>query len=302
MVGKSFGPGHWWEEAIHPDDRKEVVRELVRSLGEGIEFAREFRLLTPERVVYWVRVHARDLRSANGELTGVVGTVEDVTDRRQAEDALRQSEERFRSVGASAPIGIFQTDADGEAVFTNQRLDEIAGRQFGPGYHWYDAVHPDDREEVIRQVFKSIADRTEFASEMRFLTPEGVVHWIHVRARDIRSKDGRFAGVVGTVEDITERREAEEALRQSEERFRSLSASAPVGILLTDNEDVVTYTNEYLREIVGIGSEEHLDHLSREEALAFVHPDDLAGIVKAHFEASNLDEYEFLREFRILTA
>jgi len=222
--------------------------------------------------------------------------------RRRAERALRESEERFRTLSASAPVGIFQTDADGEAVFTNERLDEIAGLQFGADYHWYDAVHPDDREQAVRDAFRSITDRTEFAKEMRFLTPQGVTRWIHVRARQLRSKDGRFMGLVGTVEDISERKQAEEALRQSEERFRSLSASAPVGILLTSGGDTVTYTNESLRAIVGLGPDDRLKSISRDYVLdTFVHPDDRQGIIEAHIEASNREAYEFLREFRILT-
>ena len=251
MLQQSFGREFPWQQAVHPDDRKEVVGELIKSLAASVEFAKEFRILTPDGAVHWISVHARDLRSGSGELTGVVGTIEDVTERKHAEEALRQSEERFRSLGASAPIGIFQTDADGEAVFTNDRLEEIAGIRFGPEFHWYDAVHPDERDEVVREVFKSIADRKEFAKEMRFLTPRGVTHWIHVHAKDLRSKDGRFAGVIGTIEDITERKHAEEALRQSEARFRSLSASAPIGIFLTDDQHRLTYTNECLRDIVG---------------------------------------------------
>jgi len=304
MAGQSFGPEHRWQDTIHPDDRDGVVREVTRSLGQRVEFVREFRVLTPQGITHWICVHATNLRSKDGQFGGVVGTVEDITERKQGEDALRQSEERFRTLGASAPIGIFHADAVGKVVFVNERFAEIAGVSFpdSEDRNWYDVVHPSDRDQVIREVIEAIKARGEFAREFRLLTSRGVTRWVSARARDMRDSGGRFTGLMGTIEDITERREGEEALRQSEERFRSLSASAPVGILLTSGGNTVTYTNESLRAILGLGPDESLESVSRDYALTtFVHPDDWQGINEAHIEASNREAYEFLREFRIVT-
>ena len=128
---------------------------------------------------------------------------------------------------------------------------------------------------------------------MRLLSPYGVTRWVCARATNIRSKDGRFAGLVGTIEDITERRQAQEALRQSEARFRSLSASAPIGIFLVDGEDRVTYVNECLRAFIGKDIPEKVDAALE----AIVHSEDQGPIRKAHEEAGGLPRYELSHDF-----
>jgi PAS domain S-box-containing protein len=292
--------GLGWAKIIHPDDRAAVIAEKERATRDNDQFSCDFRIISSEDDTRWVSVRSKPM----GSLGARVGTLEDITERKQAENALRQSEERFRTLGASAPIGIFHADAVGKVVFVNERFVDIAGVSFpdNEDHNWYDIVHPSDRDFVISEVIGTIKSRAEFARDFRLLTPQGITRWVSARAKDMRDKDGRFLGLMGTIEDITERREREEALAQSEERFRSLSASAPVGILLTSADDTVTYTNESLRAIVGMDSDERLEDLSRDSVLtAFVHPEDRQGIIEAHFEASNREAYEFLREFRILT-
>ena len=292
--------GLGWTAAIHPDDRDRVLREKERADHDNDEFMLDFRILTPQGDLRWVTVHSRPAGSDGRR----VGTLEDITERKQAEDDLRQSEERFRTLGASAPIGIFHSDAAGKFVFVNERFVEIAGAFSSDGQDrdWYDVVHPSDREQVIQEVVEAIKAREEFAMEFRLLTPGGDTRWVSARSKDMRDKRGHFLGLMGTIEDITERREKEEALRQSEERFRSLSASAPVGIFLASADSQITYTNERLRAILRMDQNDRLENISHDRALAnFIHPDDQQGIIKAHVEASARGTYEFLHEFRIIT-
>ncbi|MCJ7492003.1 MAG: PAS domain S-box protein, partial [Dehalococcoidia bacterium] len=292
--------GLGWAKIIHPDDRAAVIAEKERATRDNDQFSCDFRIISSEDDTRWVSVRSKPV----GSLGARVGTLEDITERKQAENALRQSEERFRTLGASAPIGIFHSDAVGKVVFVNERFVDIAGVSFpdNEDHNWYDIVHPSDRDFVISEVIGTIKSRAEFARDFRLLTPQGITRWVSARAKDMRDKDGRFLGLMGTIEDITERREREEALAQSEERSRSLSASAPVGILLTSADDTVTYTNESLRAIVGMDSDERLEDLSRDSVLtAFVHPDDKEEILTAHLEASSHEAYEFLQEFRIVT-
>ena len=292
--------GLGWLKAIHPEDRDEVFAGNEKANAENREFVKDFRMVTPKGDVRWVSVRSKP----TGNLGERVGTLEDITERKQAEDALRQGEERFRTLGASAPIGIFHSDAAGKALFVNERFVGITGVSFSDDEdrNWYDVVHPSDRDDVIRMMIEAIKARGEFVSEFRLLTPEGVTRWVSARAKDMREESGRFIGLMGTIEDITERKQAEDALRQSEERFRSLSASAPVGIFLTDEHDVLTYANECLHDIVGVDQNVRLEEANTGYALStFVHPDDQQEVAQAHIKASDREPYELLEEFRIVT-
>ena len=292
--------GRGWTRVVHDDDREGVILEKDRANRDNDEFALDFRIMTPQGNVRWVSVHSTPI-GTNGAR---VGTLEDITERKQAEDELRQSEERFRTLGASAPIGIFHSDAKGRVMFVNDRFVEIAGVSLPDEVdrNWFDVIHPADRDGVIGGVVEAIKARTEFIAEFRLQTPDGATRWVSGRAKEMRDSKDRFIGLMGTIEDISERRARDEALRQSEERFRSLSGSAPVGILLTSAGDLVTYTNECLRSIVGLDTDEARDDVAGNFTLwAFVHPDDRPEVLKAHLEALSHDPYDFLREFRIVT-
>ncbi len=123
----------------------------------------------------------------------------------------RASEERFRSLSAASPIGVFQTDAEGRCVYTNARWQEIAGlaleESLGDG--WNRAIHPEDRDGVRAEWLTSTRVGREFSCEFRMLTPKGEVRWVHSRAAALRADSGAPLGHVGTVEDITERRAVE---------------------------------------------------------------------------------------------
>lgn len=123
----------------------------------------------------------------------------------------RASEERFRSLSAASPIGVFQTDAEGRCVYTNARWQEITGlaleESLGDG--WNRAVHPEDRDGVRAEWLTSTRAGREFSCEFRMLTPKEEIRWVHSRAAALRVDSGALLGHVGTIEDITERRAVE---------------------------------------------------------------------------------------------
>jgi two-component system sensor histidine kinase UhpB len=150
----------------------------------------------------------------------------EIAERMRAEQSLRESEERFRSLSASAPIGIFLTDVEGRCIYTNSYLQRITGLTFEEtlGYGWGQAVHPDDREAVLKEVSETISPGREFSREFRILTPQGETRWMYVHMTAIISQTDKYVGHVGTGEDITERRRAERAIASHERDLRSLSA------------------------------------------------------------------------------
>ncbi len=170
----------------------------------------------------------------------------DVTLRKQSEDALRESESRFRTLASSAPVGIFQTDALGRFVYANDRWCEYAGMSAAQalGHGWTAALHPDDRERVEARWYEAAAaGDAPFEEEVRFQRPDGTVRWLVGSASAVRGDHDEILGYVGTVTDITERRKTEDALRESEARLRGLIAHSPLPYALNDEALRVTYLN-----------------------------------------------------------
>src|SRR4028118_1249549 len=129
---------------------------------------------------------------------------------------LRESEERFRSLSACSPVGIFLTDVEGRCTYANPRFQTICGFTFEQslGEGWMESVHPEDRDRVMAYWRAWILTKCDYSDEFRIQTPEGIIRWVHVRGSPMLSAQGQLLGQVGTVEDITERKQAEEARAQ----------------------------------------------------------------------------------------
>ncbi len=178
------------------------------------------------------------IRDVNGAVIGGVGISRDITERKRAEEALRESEERFRTLSSHAPVGIFLADPQGDAVFVNDRVCEMADRppeQF-LGKNWSVAIHPEDRGRIEKEWAHVTKGGNEFSHEFRFLTPQGKVTWLQSRAMTLRNAAGEITGHLGTLTDITDRKGAEAALRESVERYRTLFEHAPIGLGVADAE------------------------------------------------------------------
>ncbi|HEY9669916.1 MAG TPA: response regulator [Waterburya sp.] len=129
---------------------------------------------------------------------------------------LRESEERFRSLSSCSPVGIFLTDVEGRCTYTNPRFQSICGLTLeeGLGDGWLLSVHPEDRDRLRVEWSNWTITNQEYSSEFRVKTAEGLERQVHVRASPMLSPQGELLGHVGTVEDITDRKQAEEARAQ----------------------------------------------------------------------------------------
>ncbi len=155
----------------------------------------------------------------------VLGIARDITARKRAEDALRESEERFRIMADSCPTILWVTDAEGRIRFVNRTCREL----FGTGYEqlegskWQMQVHPDDAPDYIGAFQRAVSERTRFHAQARVRRCDGEWRWVDSIAEPRFSQAGEFLGHVGLSPDITERKQAEDALRSSEERFRQFA-------------------------------------------------------------------------------
>jgi two-component system, sensor histidine kinase and response regulator len=157
-------------------------------------------------------------------------TVERTVLERTAE--LRASEQRLRMLMACSPVGIFQTNAKGESVYINEWFCTITGisPKSGDGFGWVEVLHPDDREWVVADYKRAVESGIEFAMEHRICSPSGKIAWVWARAVPLRDPDGTLTGYLGSLTDITSRKESEKAL---EERAQLLALSSDVAVALT---------------------------------------------------------------------
>jgi diguanylate cyclase len=213
----------------------------------------------------------------------VTKIVPDITPPRVAAQALAQSEARFRALSDASPIGVFATDTAGLCTYTNMRWQEIYGlthdQALGTG--WAEALHPQDRVLVFDEWQRSASARTEFNLEFRVRRPDGLVRFVHSRARPVIDAADEVTGFVGSVEDVTERRALLNRITASEERVRRLYEQTPAMLHSIDEQgrllsvsDRWLYKLGYTREeVIGRASIEFLTAASQRKARENVLPE-----------------------------
>ncbi len=203
-------------EAIHPDDR-ERIRTLVETHASPEE-GMEYRIVRPDGSVRWIWDHVFPILDAQGKLYRLVGIAQDITERKRAEEALRESERHFHTLAEIVPVGIFRADAAGKCLFVNQRACELVGLSPDEqlGYCWQRALHPDDRARVLAEWTETTRTNQPFRCEYRFLHRDGTIRWVLGQALAERDETGRIVGYVGSLTDITEQRQAQLRLAESE--------------------------------------------------------------------------------------
>lgn len=215
-------------ELVHPDDRP-TLREHTACLLAGEPSVVELRFLTKDGRFCWVRHHTRpEWDDAHSRVVRMVGAGRDITVRKQAEQALRQSEEKYRTIADFAFDWEYWLGPDGSYIYVSPSCERITGytpRDFQADTGLLHAiVHPDDQAVLVEHWRDELTDRGPFTVEFRIQTRLGEERWISHACQPVVGPDGRWLGRRAGNRDITERVRAEESLRQSEERYRQRSA------------------------------------------------------------------------------
>ncbi|MCZ6874788.1 MAG: PAS domain-containing protein, partial [bacterium] len=219
--------------------------------------------------------------------------------RKQAEPtthrALHANEARFRTLTTLVPVGIFHTDAQGLVTYVNEKWCEIGGMtaEEAMGTGWLTGVHPEDRARITTKWNAFAKNQTTYRTEYRYQRPDGVTAYCYVQALPEIDLDGKLTGYIGCVTDISERKRAEKALRESDDRFARAVAGTNDGIWDWNVRTGDNYFSPRWKAILGYGEDELEHHVDTFYDL--VHPDDLALIYKAnsaHFEEMKPNDVE----------
>ena len=258
-----------------PSDRSDEVPAILEKIrrGRSVDHYETVRVTASGRLLD-VAITVSPVRDAAGNVTGASTIARDMTGRKEAEERLREAEEKYRSIFENAAEGIFQTTTDGRILTANPTMARMAGyaspeemkASITDTSQLY--ADPEERAEFVRLVRRD-GGVTDFV--VRWRRKDGGVIWVSANARALYGADGELSGFEGAVQDITERKRAEEALRESEQRFRSSFGDASIGMALVSLDGRWLEVNTALCGILGYPEEELLENYFQD----VTHPDDL---------------------------
>src|SRR5580704_11759181 len=261
-------------ERIHPEDRPQIEQsaKMEASQKEWLNSQNDFRIILPNGTIKHLHSVAHPVRDDSGEITEVVGTVMDVTEQwkartemekafeeiKQRTEAARRSERELRDVVNTVPAHVWSTSPEGHVDFVNDRWLQFTGLALDEalGWKWEAVVHPDDRAKVVEDWHTALKDGRATENEARVRRADGEYCWWFIRNVPLRDETGKLVRWYGTAIDIEDRKRAEQALRKSEELWRSVFENSAIGVALTDLNGRFLATNHVYQSIVGYTEEE----------------------------------------------
>jgi len=253
--------GWGWKKVNHPDYAERVVAKISRCFRDGKVWEDTFPLRGADNRYRWFLSRAVPIRNDSGKIVRWLGTNTDITDLREAQQALTESEEKLRSAFANAAIGFAITDPDGHYMdanpaylkLTGYSIDELRSKQFPQ------LVHPDDYQAVMDLIGQMRnGEISHFVRENRYIRKDGRMLWVRKSVAMVRDAAGHPRWMIALVEDITERRNVEEALRRSEMRMRRFYDAELVGIIYWNLEGKILDANDKFLDMIGYSRDDLL--------------------------------------------
>ncbi|MFB2939424.1 PAS domain S-box protein [Aerosakkonemataceae cyanobacterium BLCC-F154] len=179
---------------------------------------------------------------------------------RQIAQLRTEIKKPFVTLAESSPVGIYRTDVNGKCTYVNQHWCELTGLTAAEvvGEGWDSVLHPDDRDRIATEWYESVVKGTTFKTECRFQTPNGITNWIVAQAVAEIDASGTITGYIGTIVDINKRKRLEEELQEREARLNAFFSSAPVGMMILDQNLQFLQVNEQLATIDNMTAEAYI--------------------------------------------
>ena len=246
-----------WERIVHPDDIKYVWEAIEDHRNNRIPLDVEYRIITKDNVIKWIRDKAAPALDENNQILRIIGYMEDITQHKYAVDALRESEEKHRTLLEGAGVGIGYYDLDGNILLFNKKAAEyLHGKPedfFGQSA--FDVFGQDGGQRILERIKEISITNKSKVFEDKVKLPSGNF-WFLSTYSAINDTTGKCVGVQIISDDITDRKKAEEVIRESEERYRGLYESSKDGIVSRDLEGNIIDCNQAFADMLGYTKQE----------------------------------------------
>lgn len=280
-----------YQSLLHPEDRDHVIATIQKSIETREPYEFIHRIALNDGSIRYLQSHGEVLIDKNNEPYKLIGTAQDVTERQNLIERLKESEKLYKQAQLMANLGNWTTDLismeftwsdEMYAIYEMERRDKLTIEE------WYDLIHPDDREEIISYWQECLNTRQPYDKTHRIIVPSGKVKTLHRKGEFISDATGKPIKAIGITQDVTEQYRIQRELKENQTFIRKITDATP-SIISSYNVNTGKYVfiSEGLKKILGYDIEEAM-----KEGVAFfinkVHPDDLENLIKEN--AQTLEE------------
>lgn len=295
-----------YRNLIHPDDVSTVYSHFYETVQNKKIFNLEYRIITKKGNIKYVHGYGYPITNESGQIEVLYGVFQDITERIKAQNELlsakehaEKSESRLQGILDNMVDAFFQADEKGVFTYANQTalrmygyssIDELIGK---PASNLY--ANKEERDELLQEIRKT---GRKIGWTGRALRKDGTTFWVSMNVQVVRDKEGNITGTQGVIQDISDRKKAEEELRKSEEKYRLISENTSDGIVHFSPDGIIDYVSPSYLSQLGYSEYDEMgrdyDTISPE-----IHPEDRDVLFKSIYKAIEGKRQELTYTYRV---
>jgi PAS domain S-box-containing protein len=270
---------------VHPEDRDRFNERVDKVLREKADPVQDYRIVLPDGTVKHIHGIGHLILDETGNIIECVGTDMDVTERKRAEEQLRRSEADLLEAQRISQTGSWKHDVLSGTVIVSPEVFRIFGvkpdENTSNTEFWLSRNHPDDQKRIRELFERAEIEKTDYEADYRIVLPDGAIKHLHAIGHPILNESGELVEFIGTVMDITERKQAEDKIREQEVELRQILDAAPQHLSVLRSDGSHLYINQSSLDFLGLTLEEWQKRDIRE----LVHPDDAERVARERMQA-----------------